>query len=264
MLWPDATEDRARASLRSALWQAGQIAPGLLRANGSVQLDVEVEVDVRTLSDAAHRLMAGSCVDPTDLALRRYCERELLAGLGRRVAGHGRGKRLQQMQLHVLEAIPPCTCVEAGPLSGWPSTRPWPPSRSIRCARAPTAPIIRAHLAEGNNAAAVRNLPRVRADPRRRVRHRAHRRDHSPGERADPPAPGVAPARKAAPQAPLDDVAGADARPRRSLIPPTPRGPDLPQEARQGDPHLDCQHPSGCTSRGPGRDEATTGGDLAF
>ena len=153
MLWPDATEDRARASLRSALWQAGQIAPGLLRANGSVQLDVEVEVDVRTLSDAAHRLMAGSCADPTDLALRRYCERELLPDWDDEWLVTERD-RLQQMQLHVLEAIA-CTCVERG-LFGLAIDAALAALKVDPLRESAHRTVIRAHLAEGNNAAAVR------------------------------------------------------------------------------------------------------------
>lgn len=153
MLWPDTTEDRARASLRSALWQAGQIAPGLLRANGSVQLDLEVEVDVHALGLAAHQLMSGNCVDPTDLALRKYCERELLPDWDDEWLVPER-ERLQQVQLHVLEAIA-CACVERG-LFGLAIDAALAALKIDPLRESAHRTVIRAHLAEGNYAAALR------------------------------------------------------------------------------------------------------------
>lgn len=153
MLWPDTTEERARASLRSALWQAGQTAPGLLHANGSVQLASDVEVDVRTLRGAAHRLMDSGCVEPADLALRRYCERELLPDWDDEWVSPER-LRMQQLQLHVLESISGC-CLEQGRF-GLAIDAALAALRLDPFHEGAYRTIIRAHLAEGNNAAAVR------------------------------------------------------------------------------------------------------------
>lgn len=152
-LWPDATEERARASLRSALWQAGQSAPGLLCANGSVQLAADVEVDARILSDAAHRLMASGSLEPGDLALRRYCERELLPDWDDEWVSPER-LRLQQLQLHVLESIAGC-CLEQGRF-GLAIDAALSALRLDPLHESAFRTIIRAHIAEGNNAAAVR------------------------------------------------------------------------------------------------------------
>ena len=152
-LWPDTTEERARASLRSALWQAGQSAPGLLHTNGSVQLATDVEVDVRALREAAHRLMDSGCVEPSDLALRRHCERELLPDWDDEWVSHER-LRLQQLQLHVLESIAGC-CLEENRF-GLAIDAALAALRLDPLHEGAYRTIIRAHLAEGNNAAAIR------------------------------------------------------------------------------------------------------------
>ncbi len=102
---------------------------------------------------AAHRLMAGSCVDPTDLALRRYCERELLpdwddewlvtregAAPAGAVARAG-GDRLR--------------CVERG-LFGLAIDAALAALKIDPLRESAHRTVIRAHLAEGNNAAALR------------------------------------------------------------------------------------------------------------
>src|SRR4051794_34352464 len=47
-LWLDATEDRANASLRTALWRVGRVSDRLIRATPThLALAPEVQVDVR-------------------------------------------------------------------------------------------------------------------------------------------------------------------------------------------------------------------------
>ena len=59
-LWMDSREDRALASLRSALYRAGQLASRVVRVLDSrLALDAAVRVDVREVSADARRLIAG-------------------------------------------------------------------------------------------------------------------------------------------------------------------------------------------------------------
>jgi DNA-binding SARP family transcriptional activator len=65
-LWTDSTEERALASLRSAIYRANRpAAPPLVRVVDSrLLLDAEVRVDVREASAQAHRLIDGeACED---------------------------------------------------------------------------------------------------------------------------------------------------------------------------------------------------------
>jgi DNA-binding SARP family transcriptional activator len=56
-LWPETTEDRAGANLRSALWRLGRPGYALVQTTGgSLQLSPEVEVDVRRSLSLARRL----------------------------------------------------------------------------------------------------------------------------------------------------------------------------------------------------------------
>jgi DNA-binding SARP family transcriptional activator len=68
-LWLDVPEERAFASLRSALWRANQ--PGLqlvLAANSQLSLDPAVRVDVRDAAAQAYRLIEGSASDDVSFA----------------------------------------------------------------------------------------------------------------------------------------------------------------------------------------------------
>jgi DNA-binding SARP family transcriptional activator len=56
-LWPDTTEDRAGANLRSALWRLGSPGFALVNAsNGHLELSPRVDVDLRHSIALAHRL----------------------------------------------------------------------------------------------------------------------------------------------------------------------------------------------------------------
>jgi len=59
-LWPDTTEDRAHASLRSALWRLNRRGPLVVDADGSrLRLGPAVAVDFHAARDLARRLVAG-------------------------------------------------------------------------------------------------------------------------------------------------------------------------------------------------------------
>jgi DNA-binding SARP family transcriptional activator len=147
------TEDRARASLRSAICQVRQIAPDLLVCNGSVHLGRDVYVDTWSLDKAGHRVMAGVANDPTDRTLRRTCERELLPDWDDEWLVPERD-RLQQLRLRVLEGLA-CAAVERG-LYGLAIDHCLAALRVDPLRETAHRALIRTHLAEGNPAAALR------------------------------------------------------------------------------------------------------------
>jgi len=57
-LWPDTSEERAHASLRSALWRLRRPGRSLTQAReGRLGLDAAVAIDVRELDELAHRIL---------------------------------------------------------------------------------------------------------------------------------------------------------------------------------------------------------------
>jgi DNA-binding SARP family transcriptional activator len=57
-LWPDTSEDRAKANLRTALWQLGRSGPRLVASSRShLHLVVGVSVDLHDAAAAAHRVL---------------------------------------------------------------------------------------------------------------------------------------------------------------------------------------------------------------
>lgn len=105
-LWIDRTEDRAAASLRTALWQARRIDRQLVTARGSyLALGPEVVIDVTDAVERSRRLaldpsaLSETGADPADLSVddllpEWYDDWVLLER-----------ERLRQIHLHSLEAI---------------------------------------------------------------------------------------------------------------------------------------------------------------
>ncbi|MFE9018085.1 BTAD domain-containing putative transcriptional regulator [Streptomyces sp. NPDC007808] len=59
-LWPENTEKRALASLRTAIWRTNSAAPWLLNGSGkAIALDTSVAVDVRSLVETAKTAIRG-------------------------------------------------------------------------------------------------------------------------------------------------------------------------------------------------------------
>ncbi len=68
-LWLDAPEERAFASLRSALWRANQPGvPLVVALNSQLALDPGVRVDLRDASKQAYQLIDGSAGDDVSFA----------------------------------------------------------------------------------------------------------------------------------------------------------------------------------------------------
>jgi DNA-binding SARP family transcriptional activator len=104
-LWTDATEARASACLRTALWKARNDHPSLVDASGpTIQLADAVDVDLHRMVDAAQRLIA-SCThselgqltpgDYTNDLLPDWDEDWLVL----------ERERWRQLRIHALEAI---------------------------------------------------------------------------------------------------------------------------------------------------------------
>jgi len=154
-LWPDTTDQRASANLRSALWRLNQLGCPLIKATGtSLQLAPEVEVDLRESSARAHQLlrMEGNQLGRQDEA--QFCF-DLLPDWYEDWLVIER-ERFHQLRLRVLEFI--CErLTAAGEFA-----------RALEAVLAAVAAeplresahraLIRVHLAEGNRAEAFRQF----------------------------------------------------------------------------------------------------------
>lgn len=159
-LWPDKSETRAAANLRSALWRLHQSGLPLVDASPThMRLQPQVTVDARLAVARARRLIDGDLaeaddgqdvVDAGDLLPDWYDDWVLIER-----------ERLRQLRLHALEAV--CLAlVDRGRYSqaieaGLSAVAAEPLRESAHRA------LIRAHLAEGNHAEAIRQLARCRA-----------------------------------------------------------------------------------------------------
>jgi DNA-binding SARP family transcriptional activator len=155
-LWPDTSEERAHASLRSALWRLRRPRRSLTHArNGRLGLDAAVAIDVRELDELAHRILerdgSSALVDPAseliglsgDLLPDWYDDWVLVER-----------EQVRQLRLHALEAL--CDrLLEAGSYAE---------AAEAALAVIATDPLhesahralIRVHLAEGNIGEALR------------------------------------------------------------------------------------------------------------
>ena len=149
-LWADAAEERATASLRSALWRLHRSGHHLIDASGShLSLATEVEVDIRRVSQQALRLIDGSAA----LDGERPPAGELLPGWYEDWVLFER-ERFRQLVLHAFEAFTERRIAmrEFGPaLEGALAVVHYDPLRESAHRL-----VIRVHLAEGNGCEALR------------------------------------------------------------------------------------------------------------
>jgi len=154
-LWPDVTEQRARANLRNAVWKANIAADGLVEGNAeTVRLGPDVEVDVARLRATAHELLHGSQPLETVTSADPFAE-EMLLGWDDDWALFER-ERMKQLCLHALEMLSvlhleagkPASAIDAALLA----VKLEPLRESAHRA------ISKAHLAEGNAAQARRQF----------------------------------------------------------------------------------------------------------
>jgi DNA-binding SARP family transcriptional activator len=104
-LWADASEERAAASLRTALWRVGRRGSGLVRCDGqSLSLDPAVEVDVVTSSRMARDVLDGEGRVPIDVFAQLRDAGELLPDWYDEWVLIER-ERHRQLRLHALERL---------------------------------------------------------------------------------------------------------------------------------------------------------------
>jgi DNA-binding SARP family transcriptional activator len=153
-LWPDVPEDRAQASLRSALWRLRRSAPELVDAShDTLRLAVGVRTDVQELDAWADRVC-----DPRTGADRVTLPRPAL--LGDLLPGWYddwvllERDRLHQLRLHALETVATRLCTAGRHAEALQAAYLAIRAEPLRESAHRT--VVRVHLAEGNVAEAVR------------------------------------------------------------------------------------------------------------
>lgn len=159
-LWLDATDARASANLRSALWRLPEAGgPIVVRAHGTLRLDANVWVDVREATDVALRWLSGRAT-VRDTAAAALLGADLLPDWYDEWVADER-ERFRQLRLHALEAMAE-RLIEMGQvgdalLAALAAATDDPLRESAHRA------LIKVHLAEGNTGEAIRQLRRCEA-----------------------------------------------------------------------------------------------------
>ncbi len=159
-IWEEASQDRACANLRSALWRIRSSDPALVRTSAvEVELDGGVRVDVRRLAATARRLQDHPCACPSPEVRSLIAAGELLPDWSEPWVVTER-ERIGQLRLHALERL--CEeLVKVGRFAeavdvGLSAVAGEPLRESAHRA------LIKAYLAEGNRAEAMRQFVRYR------------------------------------------------------------------------------------------------------
>ena len=159
-LWPDKTDARSLANLRSVLWRLRRPEEGLVQSCGShIKLGDTVDVDVRRLIRLTSDLLAGSDIVPTRETTQLLTAGEFLPGWYDDWALAER-ERLRQSRQHAMEAM----CARLTELKrygeavdvGLAAVGSDPLRESARTA------LIAAHFAEGNAVEAIRQYKAYR------------------------------------------------------------------------------------------------------
>jgi DNA-binding SARP family transcriptional activator len=159
VLWPDTSEERAAANLRSALWKLGTDRLAVTESTARIlALSSNVVVDVLEMERSARHILS-STVDET-------LEGELLTRSGELLPGFyddwlvAERERLHQLRLHALEALcerwTACGSYSQAVAAGLAAVAGEPLRESAQ------AILIKAFLAEGNPAEAIRQFQRYR------------------------------------------------------------------------------------------------------
>jgi DNA-binding SARP family transcriptional activator len=161
VLWPECSEPHAAGNLRATLSRLHrrELTDPLESRNGSLRLRPEVSVDVRDLTRTASAVLDGGVARPDRRVLRNLTGDDLLVGWYEDWVLLER-ERLRQLRLHALEALSGqllaagdfASAVEAG----LAAVAIEPLRESAHRA------VIRAHLAEGNRAEALRQYDELR------------------------------------------------------------------------------------------------------
>jgi DNA-binding SARP family transcriptional activator len=158
-LWPDTSEKRAGANLRSALWRLGRFRTTLTESNSRViSLAPSVVVDVRDMERLALGILDSSistAAEPQVLSLSG----ELLPGFYDEWILTER-ERLRQLRLQALETL--CERLTARGDHGQAVAAGLAAVAGEPLRESAQSLLIKAHLAGGNRAAAIRQFERYR------------------------------------------------------------------------------------------------------
>jgi DNA-binding SARP family transcriptional activator len=160
VLWPETTQDRAQASLRSTLWRVRKVHDSMVRSEHQcLALADEVAVDVRALLDAAQRVDDGIKSDHQTEIPVSWFSYELLPDWYEDWVTFER-ESFRLMALHALEGMAAsytaqCRYRDAVECS-LAAVRLEPMRESSHRA------LVSAHIAQGNLAEAVRQYYRCR------------------------------------------------------------------------------------------------------
>lgn len=151
-LWPETTELRALARLRTALWRSNQLVPGLLVSNqDTVGLDDSTEVDVTSLVHLAHDVFDGVSDARPNAPGLGHIEVDLLPDWNDDWLVVDR-ERMRQLRLHVLEAL--AAQLAKREMFGLAMEAALAALRTDSLRESAHRAVIRIHLAEGNLAEA--------------------------------------------------------------------------------------------------------------
>lgn len=163
VLWPDVPEERAHASLRSALTRLRRHAPGLVHHDrGNLQLADGIAVDVAEFKGLARQVLSG---DARGAAAASAYQATLTGG--ELLPGWyddwviAERERVHQLRLHALEALArqlvECGAYAQALEAALTAVGMDPLRESAQRA------LLEVHLAEGNTAEAVRQYDRFRS-----------------------------------------------------------------------------------------------------
>lgn len=152
VLWPNSSENRSSASLRSTLWRLGRVArKSVLVEGGELELAREVTVDTREMKATARELLEGE--DNAGELENVLPTGELLPGWYEDWVVIER-ERLRQLRLHALELL--CARLATAGRFGEAVEAGLAAIRDEPLRETTHRALIQAHLAEGNLVEAIR------------------------------------------------------------------------------------------------------------
>lgn len=163
-LWPDASEKRAYASLRSALSRLGDLAQrAIVVTNADLALAPDIDVDLREARALAHRLTEPEATPrPEDLTtaaiqlLSQDCVPDWYDDWAILES-----EQWRQLRLHALDAL--VSHLSAAGRNGDAVAAALAAMRADPLRESACAALIRVHLAEGNQSEAIRAFARYEA-----------------------------------------------------------------------------------------------------
>jgi DNA-binding SARP family transcriptional activator len=153
-LWPDAPDDRAQGSLRSALWRLQRVVPGLVDVSGgTLSLSPRVRVDVHELSDWASRVLDPGVAVEEVAVLDAGLRGDLLPGWYDDWVLLER-ERLRQLRMYAFERVADTLAVAGRHAEALQAAYEAIRAEPLRESAHRT--LVRLHLVEGNVAEAIR------------------------------------------------------------------------------------------------------------